>query len=563
MSYHTTEKIKTRTKILAVSLVIFFLLAVIVLLFVPQDSLKLSAKNGETIALEYGIDSIPPVTALYWESFFDKEGTTVPVTTQGTVDETSLGTYTLTHSASYKDKTVTATQTIVIQDTTAPVLTLTGGEIGYYSEGYSYVESGFTAIDNYDGDITEQVITEYQEDHITYTVTDSHGNTSSATRTLECKDVVAPVIVLNGDERIELSYGDSYTELGASAIDDIDGNLTDSIEISGKVDTSVYGANYITYTVTDSNGNKAEKQRIVVVIETTPPELTLLGESRVFLKVGETYHEAGYTAIDNADGDITKHVVVTGSVDTSKTGAYYLTYTSTDTSNNVSTETRSVFVYEPIAGFEVEPNGKVVYLTFDDGPGPYTEKLLDVLDKYNVKVTFFVTSQFSNYRDMIGEAYRRGHTIAMHSYTHNFGKIYSSESAYYEDLHDIQEVCQEQTGVIPSIVRFPGGTSNTVSRKYCSGIMTVLSQSLLDNGYQYCDWNVDSMDVSTAKTVDDIVHNVTSGIANHTNSFVLQHDIKEFSVDAVEQIIQWGLENGYTFMPMSADTPMIHFNPLN
>lgn len=563
MSYYTTKKIKNRTKILVVSAVIFLLLAILAFFFFTRDSLKLSATDGETITLEYGIDSIPPVTALYWESFFDKEGMNVPVTTEGTIDETALGTYTLTYLASYKNKTATAKQTIVIQDTTAPVITLTGGEIGYYSPGYSYTENGFTAIDNYDGDITDQVITKQTKDSITYTVTDSHGNESSVTRTLECKDVVAPVIVLNGAERVELSYGDSYTDLGASAIDDIDGDLTDSIQVSGNVDTTVYGASYITYTVTDSNGNTAKKQRMVVIMESTPPELTLSGDSRIFLKVGETYQEAGYTAIDNADGDITKNVTITGSVDTSKVGAYYLTYTSTDTSNNVSTETRSVFVYEPAEGFDVKPNGKVVYLSFDDGPGPYTEQLLDVLDKYNVKVTFFVTNQFPDYQDMIGEAYRRGHTIAMHTYTHNFGKIYASESAYYEDLHSIQEICKEQTGVNPTIVRFPGGTSNTTSKKFCAGIMTTLSKSLPENGYQYCDWNVDSMDASTAKTSEDVFTNVTSGIANFKNSFVLQHDIKEFSVNAVEQIIQWGLENGYTFMPMNEDTPMAHHPVLN
>lgn len=532
------------------------------LLFLTKDSIELSVKDGETITLEYGIDEVPAVTGLYWESFFDKEGDIVPVTSQGDVDTTSLGTYSVTYTASYEQQSVSATQTIIIQDTTAPEITLTGGETDYYSPGYSYIESGYTAIDNYDGDITDRVVTTQTDNSITYTVSDSLGNSTTVTRKIECKDVVPPTITLNGEEHIELAYGDAFSDAGAMAIDDVDGNLTSSMTVSGSVDSTVYGEQYITYTVTDSAGNVSERQRIIVVKESTPPELSLSGDERIFIKLGETYTDPGYSATDNADGDITAKVAVDGTVDTEKIGAYYLTYTATDSSHNTTTQTRSVFVYAPLENSDIEPNGKVVYLSFDDGPGPYTEQLLDILDKYNVKVTFFVTNQYSDYQYLIGEAHRRGHTIAMHTYSHVFSNLYANESAYYEDLNKIQSICEEQTGVSPTIVRFPGGTSNVVSKNYCNGIMSALIQSLPANGYQYCDWNIDSMDAGGAKTAEEVTQNVLSAIPDFKNSFVLQHDTKEFSVEAVEEIIRWGLENGYTFMPMNAKTPMFH-HPVN
>ena len=561
MSEHKINK--KSYKILAIAAALLCVLVVALLLIFASDSLELSAKDGETITLEYGIDAVPVVSALYWESIFDKEGDMVPVTSQGNVDETALGTYTVTHTATYENKTASATQTIVITDTTGPVITLIGGETGYYSPGYTYTETGYNAIDNYDGDITDKVITTQTENSITYTATDSRGNSTTVTRTLECKDVVPPTITLNGDAHMDLAHGSTFKDPGATAIDDVDGDISDSIQVIGNIDTSVYGEQQITYEVTDSNGNVATLQRTIVIKELTPPEITLTGGSRIFIKLGESYSEPGYSATDNADGDITAKVEVSGSVDTNKVGAYYIKYTSTDSSNNTTTKTRTIFVYALQGSTNVEPNGRVVYLSFDDGPGPYTQQLLDILDRYNVKVTFFVTNQFPDYQNMIGEAYRRGHTIAMHTYSHNFERIYSSESAYYDDLNKIKAICEAQTGVTPTIIRFPGGTSNTTSKKYCPGIMTALTHSVTSNGYQYCDWNVDSMDASSARSSSQVASNVIAGISKCKTAFVLQHDIKKFSVEAVEEIICWGLANGYTFMPMDPNSPMFHHAPNN
>lgn len=209
------------------------------------------------------------------------------------------------------------------------------------------------------------------------------------------------------------------------------------------------------------------------------------------------------------------------------------------------------------------PPGKVVYLTFDDGPCQYTEQLLHILDKYNVKVTFFVTNQAAPYKNMIGEAHRKGHTIAMHSYSHRFQDIYANEDAYYEDLNKIQSICVEQTGVKPTIVRFPGGTSNSVSKKYCTGIMTTLSKSLPAKGYLYCDWNVDSGDALNGATKESVAAQVIGDIQAISQPVVLLHDTYSFTVEAMEEVLIWGLSNGYTFLPLTEDSPMPHHNVMN
>ncbi|MEE1515967.1 MAG: polysaccharide deacetylase family protein, partial [Lachnospiraceae bacterium] len=371
------------------------------------------------------------------------------------------------------------------------------------------------------------------------------------------------VITLNGNTDINLNIGQEYVEEGFVATDDCEGDITGNVVVSGSVDNTKPGKYVLEYKVLDTYNNECVVSRNVTVADFEAPIISLKGEKNQYIKLGSEYAELGFSAIDNVDGDVSAKVEITGSVDTSKIGLYTITYKVTDTSGNVSNAKREIYVFDKqVESNTVNPGNKVVYLTFDDGPGPYTEKLLNVLDKYGVKATFFVTGQRLGYKHMIGEAHRRGHTIALHTYSHQYS-IYSSEETYFADLKKIEEVCISQTGVKPTIVRFPGGTSNTVSRNYCKGIMTTLSKSLGYHGYLFSDWNVSSGDAGGAKTKDEVANNVISGIKKNNVSIVLQHDSVGFSVDAVEQIIVWGLANGYTFLPMTESTPMYHHKANN
>lgn len=550
---------------LALPLIILFcsVASLITIFTLNEYSLVLSIPEKITY-LEYGVDSLPDVTALCRGTILSTQGVPVETSTEGSIDFKNLGTYEVTYSATFDNMKITESRTFVIQDTLAPTIELVSDPEHFTSPVAQYEEEGFKAIDNYDGDVTSQVIREEHDGIVTYTVTDSSGNTSSVDRTIVYKDVIPPIITLTGGESYNFSIGNNFAEPGFSAIDDVDGDITANVAIEGTVNGKLAGTYKLKYLVKDSSGNICETERIVKVGDFTAPAITLKGNSSSYVLVGTNYTDPGYTASDNVDGDLTSKVNVSGNIDTNKMGRQTITYTVTDAAGNTATASRSVLVYKKQAvSSTVNPGNKVVYLTFDDGPGRYTARLLDILDKYGVKATFFVTNQFPAYKNMIGEAHRRGHTIALHTYSHNYATIYSSEDAYFNDLSRIRDIVVAQTGVTPTIVRFPGGTNNTVSRKYCSGIMTTLSQSLSYHGYFYCDWNVSSGDAGGATTADAVAANVIAGIKRNNVSNVLQHDIKGYSVEAVDQIIFWGLENGYTFLPMNNNSPMPHFSPKN
>ena len=331
---------------------------------------------------------------------------------------------------------------------------------------------------------------------------------------------------------------------------------------SGEVDTETQGVYKLTWSA-EAVGAKGYSVRTVKVTDTTPPVITLVPYEKKVLYVGEKYKEPGYTAADALDGDLTGQVAIS-EIDTSSPGEKEITYTVTDNSGNVGTAVRTVIVKEkakPVvltvpAVSPVPANGCVIYLTFDDGPGAYTAALLDVLAKYNVKATFFVTGRGDS--TLIAREAREGHSIGIHSLTHNYSQIYASEDAFFADIDAMNEIIHAQTGSYSNIMRFPGGASNTVSEKYCPGIMTRLTAAVEERGFKYFDWNVISGDAGGAKTAAKVYTNVINGIRGKPYSIVLQHDIKGFSVSAVENIIVWGINNGYTFAPLSYDSPAVH-----
>ena len=211
-----------------------------------------------------------------------------------------------------------------------------------------------------------------------------------------------------------------------------------------------------------------------------------------------------------------------------------------------------------------EGNGrKVVYLTFDDGPSDKTQAFLDVLDKYGCKATFFVTAAQPEYAYMIREAYSRGHTIGMHTASHDYAYVYSSVEAYYADLDAIAAVVEEQIGYVPCFIRFPGGSSNVVSADYTEGIMSYLTVDVVENGYQYYDWNASSGDGATP-TVEEIVEYACS-FDQYDNIILLMHDstTKENTLEALPQVIEYYQALGYTFEAIDRDSIVVHHGVSN
>ncbi len=389
----------------------------------------------------------------------------------------------------------------------------------------------------------------------TYTITYSaklFGKSTTVQRRVSVVDTTAPTIVLVHKDNAFTLPGHDYQEEGFVAEDNYDGDLTDKVQ-------RMVADGYVHYKVTDSSGNTVEVKREIIYNDITAPELTLQGSSTVYITAGNNFVEPGYTAIDDAEGDITAKVEVVTNFDKYTPGTYTVEYKVTDNYGNITQASRKIVVSAVQQQPTVNPTGGVIYLTFDDGPSQHTLRLLDVLRKYNAKATFFVVGNKAiQYLD---EIVAGGHAIAIHSDTHDYNKIYASEDAFFKDLYAIQDKIFQRTGVKTTLMRFPGGSSNMVSR-FNPGIMTRLTKAVEAQGFQYFDWNVDSKDAGGAKTADEVYRNVINGVKSKKASVVLQHDIHGYSVDAVERIIQWGLANGYTFEALTPSSPTAH-HPVN
>lgn len=203
---------------------------------------------------------------------------------------------------------------------------------------------------------------------------------------------------------------------------------------------------------------------------------------------------------------------------------------------------------------------KQIYLTFDDGPSSNTNRILDILKEYDVKATFFVVGKTD---EQSVRAYQRiieeGHTLAMHSYSHKYSEIYESKESFIEDLEKLQEYLYQVTGIWPRYYRFPGGSSNTVSKTDMQELITYLSES----GITYFDWNIASGDaVSGQLDTDSIISNCMDGIEGHNECMILMHDAtdKNTTVEALPEIISQIQDRGdAVFLPVTDETvPVQH-----
>lgn len=200
-----------------------------------------------------------------------------------------------------------------------------------------------------------------------------------------------------------------------------------------------------------------------------------------------------------------------------------------------------------------------VYLTFDDGPSSSTGDILDILQKYEVKATFFVTGkEDAFYQPLYKRIVEDGHTLGMHSYSHKYSEVYSSLDGFQTDLHKLQTFLYETTGVWSKLYRFPGGSSNTVSKVD----MAKLADYLDHEEIVYFDWNVASGDDRAGTTIEQLVSNVLTGVPKYRNCVILMHDAadKKNMVEALPQIIQGIQEMDDTvFLPITQETePVKH-----
>ena len=273
-----------------------------------------------------------------------------------TVDTSTVGSYTVTYNVSdeFGNSAAQKVRIVNVVDDTDPIITLNGSSTITHEVGTTYVDPGATANDNYDGDLSSEITTNINLNPntlgtytIEYTVEDSSNNIAQEQRTVQVVDTVDPLINLVGDTTVSIEFQMTYTDAGATAIDNYDGNLNNSLTSSSTVNTGVLGTYLFTYTVSDSSSNTALVSRTVSVVDTTPPVITLNGPDEVNLQVGDSYSDGGATAVDAYDGDVTSDISTVSSVDTSTVGVYYVTYTVSDNEGNNTQATRTVVVGSP------------------------------------------------------------------------------------------------------------------------------------------------------------------------------------------------------------------------
>lgn len=200
-----------------------------------------------------------------------------------------------------------------------------------------------------------------------------------------------------------------------------------------------------------------------------------------------------------------------------------------------------------------------VYLTFDDGPSIYTNDILDILDSYNVKATFFVVGkEETNAEEALQRIVDEGHTLGMHSYSHKYKELYESMDSFTQDFARIRDYIYQATGVESVCYRFPGGSSNTVSEIDMHDFIDYLDSQ----GVEYYDWNVSSGDGGSMKlSTDTLLENCTKDIDTRDTSIILLHDSAEkpTTVEALPDIIENILARPDTvILPITENTRPIH-----
>ena len=424
----------------------------------------------------------------------------------------------------------------------------------YNEEGFVIKQNG-KEVDSKDAEyeITSNVDSSKLGEYEVKYYVNYHNKKFELTRNVEVKDITAPVIT-SSVEKVERSYckNEITTSVEYSATDDLDGDVTGSIERVDEEDKVILK-------VKDSSDNTSVLEIPIINVEKPSNKIVLNGSNNISVGVGSSYKEEGAYYSDGCGNKIDDNIDIQGGVDTSKEGTYKVTYTSKTDSNIKATRTITV---KNLPKRQTAPQtGKsIIYLTFDDGPCAYTKRILDTLDKYNIKATFFVTNQIRGYQNMIGEEARRGHTVGVHTYSHQWS-IYNSVESYWNDFNAMNQIVEQQTGKKATILRFPGGTSNHMAKVGMSNIVN----SVNSKGLKYYDWNVCVEDAGacvSSKNKQQCVYNYyTSQLRQGRDNIVLMHDLKSYTADSLERMIQYGLNNGYTFRAIDDQTFEEHFKP--
>lgn len=221
-------------------------------------------------------------------------------------------------------------------------------------------------------------------------------------------------------------------------------------------------------------------------------------------------------------------------------------------------KTKKKIVKEVTKKAHKQVHKKTAYLTFDDGPSVNTDKVLDILDKYKIKATFFVVGRtdkasIKRYKEIV----KRGHNIGLHSLTHNYKLVYANLDSFKKDVYAIRDIVKKYTGIDSKLYRFPGGSSNGVAKINMHKVIKWINEA----GYHYFDWNLGGTDAAFPAPSANAIYNAIAMYAgSNTDKIVLLHDSKDKvnTVKALPRIIELLKKEGYRFAKITKNTKPVH-----
>lgn len=367
------------------------------------------------------------------------------------------------------------------------------------------------------------------------------GTTYTSSRTVHVKDTNAPVITAEYDGDIEGNWITGPRKTLVKAIDEYDGDISDKV-VSKKSESGK-----TIYSVSDSSGNTAEIEWMEEERVAAPEIIFDDGASEVTMYIGEDAGLSGYYALDGGDNDCTPYIEEVGSYDVNTPGTYEILYTMSNNADEIVEALRTVHVVQRMNPDYIADMSKIIYLTFDGGPGEYSADILDLMDKYNVKASFFVQGANATNSSLINRIKRSGHMLGILSDTKDYFQLFLSEDSYMEDLDKMEAIVYWATGEETPFIRFPGGSQNGYA--FEPYFMTELINKLYSEGYRYFDWNIDPGDGINTK--ESVYQSVINSVRQGEQNIVLLHDSNRVAWTSLENIILWGLRNGYTFAALA------------
>ncbi|KZN35779.1 BspA family leucine-rich repeat surface protein [Pseudoalteromonas luteoviolacea] len=396
-------------------------------------------------------------------------------------------------------------------DTTAPVITINGSKSVTLMLGESYTELGAYATDNKDGEVSVGVsgtlnLNQVGTYTLTYSATDSAGNTVSVQRTISIvapNDTTAPIVTLKGDSQITLQYGDTYQELGATATDNIDKVV--EVTITGHVNTYQPSDYTLTYSATDLAGNQGTATRTVTVLpeqDTTAPVLSLNGDNYIKLFLNEAYVELGAIAIDNVDGELT--ATASGTVVTDTVGKYTVTYTATDKAGNRASIDRTIDVVIPREFITTWKTDNVEQGSTDE----YTVKIDTIGDGYNFQVDWGDGNLSTDVTSTVSHTYESTGTYTV-KISGDFPRFYFGE----READRIKLLSIEQWGDIrwsSMEYAFLGSTNLVVNATDAPDLTRVTDLSYMFAGASSFNQDISHWDVSNITAMSAMFQNASS-----------------------------------------------------